>query len=157
MSLDLMIDVNFSDITLIEGKGNYNNVKRIFKNDPISTETWMLESHITILWQTEPDNPLPMSGFFEANIHAFNNGDIFIMNCMIPKGMSRDIEVFSAWAQLNHWNRPNVHRDLVDGQLMHWKHYWDTYLIDSDLLDKKFGKREENQFFIDSDNQDMSN
>ena len=76
---------------------------------------------------------------------------------MIPKGMSRDIEVFSAWAQLNHWNRPNVHRDLIDGQLMHWKHYWDTYLIDSDLLDKKFGKREENQFFIDSDNQDMSN
>lgn len=157
MALDLIIDINFSDLTLVEGRGNYNNIKRIFDNEPISPETWMLESHMTILWQTEPDCPLPMNGFFEAKIHAFSNGDITIMNCALPKGVSRDIEVFSVWAQFNHWNRPKVSNDLVEGEIIHWKHYWDTFLIDSDLLEKKFGKRETNQLSIDSDNQDMSN
>ena len=157
MALDLEIDVNFSDNTLIEGRGNYKNIKRIFNDDPIPTDEWMLESHITILWKTEPKSPLPMAGFFEANIHAFSNGDIKIMNCVLPQGVSRDIEVFSAWAQLNHWNRPKVYDDLIEGQLIHWKHYWDTYLIDSELLEKKFGSREANQFDTDSDNEDMSN
>jgi len=156
MSLDLIIDVNFSDVTLLEGKGNYNNIKRIFDREAISTETWMLESHVTILWQTEPESPLPMSGFFEANIHAFSTGDIVIMNCMVPRGVSRDIEVFSAWSQLNHWNRPKIHGDLVNGQLINWKHYWDTYLIDSDTLERKFGERESTQFVEDSDNEYMS-
>lgn len=157
MTLDLVIDVKFSDNTLIEGKGNYNNIQKIFEEDPVPTETWMLESEISIFWRTEDDSPLPMNGFFQGNIHCFNNGDIVVMDCNLPKGISRDIEVFSTWAQMNHWNRPKVHDDFVNSQLIHWKHYWDTYLIDSDLIEKKFGKRESNQFDIDSDNQDTSN
>jgi len=157
MALDLIIEINFSDVTMVEGRGNYKNIKRIFNEDPLNPETWMLESHMTIMWQTEPEAPLPMSGFFEANIHAFSNGDITIMSCALPQGVSRDIEVFSSWAQFNHWNRPKLSNDLVEGQIVQWKHYWDTYLVDSDLLERKFGEREANQFSIDSDNQDMSN
>lgn len=148
--LDLMLDVNFTDITLVEARGNYKNVKLIFDKEPFGGDNWMLESNVSVLWQTEPEAPFPMAGFFEAKIHAYENGDMVLVSCILPSGMSRDIEVFSAWAQANHWNRPRLSDDIAKNKSLFWKTYWDTFLLDCNLFDKKFGKREES--LIDSDN-----
>lgn len=148
--LDFDLDVKFTDHTLIEARGNYKNVKRIFDIEPFGGDKWMIESNISILWKTEDGAPLPMSGFFEAQVHGFDNGDLMLTNCQLPSGLSRDIEIFSAWAQANNWNRPKISDDLVSSKMIQWKYYWDTFLLDSDLLTKKFGEREQN--YEDADN-----
>ena len=148
--LEFNLEVNFTDAPLIEARANYKHVQRIFSNEPFGGENWMLESNISILWQTDKDAPLPMSGFFEAQVHAFHNGDMVLTSCSLPHGLSRDIEIFSAWAQANHWNRPKISDDLIGRNSAQWKYYWDTFLLDSDLFTKKFGEREQN--YEDSDN-----
>lgn len=150
--LDLIIDVKYSDITFVEAKGNYKNMKRIFDNEPVGSSNWMVVSDISILWQTEPEHPFPMSGFFEARLHAFHDGNLVLNDCIIPKGISRDIEVFSSWAQLNHWNVPKISNELAKPNLLYWEHYWITGLLECDLLDKKYGSREALQSSPDSDN-----
>lgn len=148
--LDFNLEVKFTDRTMIEALGNYKNVKRIFDGEQFGGNKWMVESNISILWSTEPDAPLPMSGYFEAQIHAFHDANLVLTACQLPRGLSRDIEIFSAWAQANNWNRPKISDDLILQNMEQWKYYWDTFLLDSDLLHKKFGERE--QSFEDSDN-----
>jgi hypothetical protein len=138
MNDELDFQIEFSDPTILETEGIYSNVKDLMDKELFGKHSWMLESHVVISSQF---------GVAEMILHFCNNGDIYITE-FVPsiKGdvfYNPDIRCISMWAQENGWHVPKPHPDLVRMDLGFWKHFWETGLVDSELLDKKFGKRDD--------------
>jgi predicted nicotinamide N-methyase len=97
---------------------------------------WMIETNVMI------NNPY---GSSEMNLHFFSNKDVFIMSFATTSKedvfYNPDIRCVSMWAQENGWNIPQPSPDLIGDNLNFWKHFWETGLINSKYLDKKYGKK----------------
>lgn len=143
--------IDFTDETLVEGKGKYEEIKKIMLKENVPAAKWMLESKVFI-----------SSEFGEAEIllHLYYNGDIYIMNFIPSVGNdgfnNPDIRYLSFWAQECGWKAPQPFFDLVRMNFDFWKHFWGAGIVDSDFLDKKLGKREELEA-IDGDNINENN
>lgn len=134
-------EVQFNDLTLLEGNGQYNDVKELMLKptksgavEDIVVEEWMIES--TVLIQSE-------FGFASFICHFYHDGKVLIANYIptINDIHNPDIRCLSHWLQEFGWNRPVPLQSVIEDWKDFWHHQWDTFIIDSDYFDKHFGKR----------------
>ena len=129
--------IDFTDITLVEADGIFKEVNNIMIKEPPCSKKWVIRSFITIT---------SISGVGEMEIQCHGNKDVYILDYTPSIGdlfYNPDIRVLSMWCQENGWNVPQPHPDLVKNNKEFWKHFYDTLIIDSEYLDKLYGKREQ--------------
>lgn len=127
--------IDFTDFTLNETDGDFEEVKEIMEKEPPGGDKWFLRSNVTITGQ---------AGMGIMEIQCQGDGSIYILDYSPSIGdlfYNPDIQAFSMWAQSNGWKVPQPHFDLVKTHKEFWKHFYDTLIIDSDYLDGLYGKR----------------
>lgn len=127
--------VDFTDITLNETDGVFKDVKKIMLKEPPYNDKWILRSFVTV-------SSISGMGTMEVQFHG--DGSVHILEYEPSIGelfYNPDIQAFSMWTQENGWKIPQPHARLIRENKIFWKHFWDTLLIDSDYLDKLYGKR----------------
>lgn len=131
--LEFIID--FTDITLNEADGVFDEVQKIMRQESPGGDNWVIRSDVTITG---------MAGMGIMEIQCHGDGSIYILEYSPSIGdvfYNPDIQAMSMWAQSNGWKIPQPHYELVRNNREFWKHFYDTLLIDSDYLDKLYGKR----------------
>jgi len=132
---DLEIEIDFSDITLSEVDGVFEEVKKKMEEGFPHQQDWMIRTDFSISSKF---------GMGQMLLHLYGNGNIYIMSYIPSIGdvfYNPDITSISEWADQNGWKKPQPHRDLIRENKEFWKHFYDTYLLDSDYLDEVYGKR----------------
>lgn len=127
--------INFTDITLNETDGVYDDTKELMLKEIPRIETWILRSFVTIVSDSG-------EGFMEIQCHA--DGNIYILDYDPSIGdlfYNPDIMAISMWAQESGWKIPQPHPDLIKSNKEFWKYFYDTLVIDSNYLDKLYGGR----------------
>ena len=132
---EIEVTIDFTDITLSETDGKYEEVKEIMSKEIVNYDKWVLRSDVTIS---------SSSGIGSMEIQCHGDGSIYILR-YIPSiadvYYNYDIQSISLWAQQNGWKIPQPKYTLVEDNKQFWKHFWETLVIDSDYLDKLYGKR----------------
>ena len=127
--------INFTDITLNEADGVFEDTKEIMDNEVPRVEKWVLRSFVTIVSN---------SGEGSMEIQCHSDGNFYILDYEPSIGdlfYNPDIQAISMWAQDNGWNIPQPHPELVKSNKEFWKYFYDTLVIDSEYLDKLYGGR----------------
>lgn len=128
-------NIDFTDVTLNEADGVFKEVDKIMKQEPPYNKKWIIRSFVTIT---------SLSGMGEMEIQCHGNKGVYILDykpSIEQVFYNPDIQVLSMWAQENGWKIPQPHQSLVKNNKVFWKHFYDTLIIDSDYLDKRYGKR----------------
>ena len=129
-------ELEFTDPTVIENDGKYENINNIILEEEPMAIQWMVETNVYVT-----------SEFGEAvfKLHLYYNKDVYIMDFMPSTDKDAlynpDIRYLTFWAQESGWNAPQPFPDLVRENTAFWKHFWETGLINSDFLVQKFGPR----------------
>lgn len=129
--------IRFSDTTLNETLGNFNEVKRLMR-----TKTWMIATDATVVVMDEFES---MASSFL--LHLWDNGDVVIKGTDRPTvlgGMGvappRDLDIreIRNWCELNGWKRLVVDRLLVQEPLHfdYWMMQYRSGTIQCDELKK---------------------
>lgn len=132
---DMECQLDFTDITINEADGVFEDVKEIMLKEPPFNDSWVLRSRVSIV---------SSSGMGQMEIQFHGDMGVWILDYEPSIGdlfYNPDIQIISAWAQENGWQIPQPHPGLVSTNKDFWKHFYDTLLIDSDYLDKLYGKR----------------
>mgnify|MGYP003420412788 FL=1 len=138
-------EIQFTDITLLESNGEYEAVCKIMEKEAERTgsigksKDWMIRSKLTIL------SPF---GFSMMVCHFYNNGKVYIADYM-PSSKdihSTDVRCLTYWCNNFGWKTPEPLLTVIDSWPVFWKKEWETYIIDSEYFDKKFGVRKDIQF-----------
>ena len=122
--------IEFSDLTLREGHGNYLQVKEIMEKE--GPPVWMLSSEASVV------TPTIASTFI---LRFWNNGTVYIAGTTHPITMEApddDLRCLKEWCELNGWQIPIVKKDLLDSPLEFdfWMRIFYIGLIKSDVLEK---------------------
>jgi hypothetical protein len=148
-------EIQFSDITLLEANGNYEKVCKIMAADAEELGVashkgeWMVRSKVTIM------SPF---GFAILICHFYNTGKVYVAE-YLPSSKdahNADIKSLTYWCNEFGWKTPEPLPHVVDSWPAFWKSEWETYIVDSEYLDKKYGYRKEISFDKD-DNDDDEN
>lgn len=138
-------DIQFTDLTLLEANGRFDKVCQIMKKESEERGSigkdyeWMIRSKLTVL------SPF---GFCMLICHFYNNGKVYISE-YIPSTKdihNTDIRCLTYWCNEYGWKTPEPLPTVIESWLGFWKKEWETYIIDSDYLDKRFGERKDMQF-----------
>ena len=127
--------INFTDITLNETDGVFEDVKKIMIEETHNSDKWVLRSFVTIVSD---------SGEGSMEIQCHGDGNLYILEYTASIGdlfYNPDIQAISMWAQENGWKIPQPHPELVREDKEFWKYFYDTLVIDSDYLDELYGGR----------------
>ena len=141
---DIEYEINFTDLTLLEAEGNYNKVKEIMKDEIFAGNSWMLSSDVSL---TSFIGGKPFESSFV--LQFYSNGDVYVSSYQSSSGdvyYNPDITGLAHFIKENNWKSLRPSKDLVRDNTDFWKHFWDTYIIDSDYLDIRFGKRDEIEY-----------
>lgn len=147
-------DINFTDITMLEANGNFSEVCQIMKKEIEESQTsskkddWMIRSKVTILSNF---------GYCAFNCHFYKNGKIYISDYS-PSSKdvyNVDVKCLTYWANEYGWKTPEPLSSTVESWLPFWKKEWETHMVDSEFLDKKYGIRKEMQFDPNMDTDDI--
>jgi len=135
MDRENFIQVDFTDTTMAEANGEFEDVKELMQEESYD-DTWMIRSTITIT-----------SGFGIGMmvLHFFGTGKILIDEydpSVNDVHYNPDVSSLSQWALDAGWHRPEPGVDLIRHNKEFWKYFWETYLINSSYLDKIYGKRD---------------
>ncbi len=146
-------EITFTDVTMAEADGNYKIVKRLMEEAPPirvltskgSTSSfvvsnlpaqsgWTIHTRLTIL------SPLG-EGHMTLNLN--HDGKIYIVDYMGNTSTiyNPDIRCLCTWAQQAGWQIPEPTESLIKDAPIFWKQMWDTTIVDSEYLDKKYGIR----------------
>ena len=131
--LDFKID--FTDLTINQSDGDFEKVNRIMNEEFHGESKWTLRSEVTITSQ---------AGMGAMVVQFHMDRSVYIIDYYPSIGdlfYNPDIRAISMWAQEHGWKVPQPHFDLVKNSKDFWKHFYDTLIIDSDYLDKQYGKR----------------
>jgi len=130
-------EIDFKDITLLESEGRFEEVNKIMKKETFGGDSWMIASEVIV------------SSSFGSSVftlHLYHNKDVYIMDFQSTSGQeafyNTDIPCISSWAQEYGWNLPKPCNDLVRTQEDLWKFFWETGIVNSELLVQRFGERE---------------
>jgi len=129
------ITINFTDITLNEADGVFEETKKIMLEEPLCNDKWVLRSLVTIISD---------SGDGSMEIQCHGDGSLYILDYIPSIGdlyYNPDIQAISMWAQDNGWKIPQPNPELIKMNKEFWKYFYDTLIIDSDYLDKLYGGR----------------
>lgn len=128
------LDLEFTDITMIETDGEYDKVKSIM--DKEGTPEWMIRTDLYI------DSEGGSASFV---LSFWHDRRIFIQE-YDASGMNQfyDMELIglSKWARENGWKTPEPSNDILLSNKDFWKHFWDTYIVNCEYFDQHYGKRE---------------
>ena len=147
-------DIQFTDLTILEANGEYDAVVNIMKKPhgkgvvkDIYVEKWMIESRIVIQ---------NMYGAADFVCHFYHDGKIYISSYSptIADIHNLDIRCLSYWAQQYGWQRPEPLPRIISDWTAFWKHQWETYIIDCEFFDQRYGEREMNIVFDEEDEED---
>ena len=127
--------IEFTDITIIESRGNYKNTLEIMEKD-VPGRDWMLETECYI-------NVGPFSSVFK--LHFWKNGDVFIWNSPLrASGMDdHDIEAMSRWCTKNGWKVPQINSRLL--RTPQEIEYWNRTYLKGFICSEYFAKLEEEE------------
>lgn len=134
-------EIQFTDITILEANGEYNEVcaamKRPVKNgvvDNIIVDDWMVASEAIL------QNPF---GFAQFNLHFFHDGSLLIADYTptVKDVHNPDLICLGFWAQSSGWKRPEPTPALIETWQEYFHHNWETSVIESRYFDQKFGQR----------------
>lgn len=135
MSKEIGVQIDFTDITMAETDGTFEDVQEIMGED-CHGDNWMIRTTASITSEF---------GVGMMILHFFSDGRILIdeYNPSINDVFyNPDVRALCAWAQDAGWKIPQPGIDLARKNKEFWKYFWDTLLIDSDYFDKAYGKRD---------------
>lgn len=149
-------EISFTDTTMLEANGEYEEVQRLMEApqpfiDKITVQlpsrSWVLKSKITIQHAL---------GFCGMVCDFYHDGKVIVTSFMpsVRDVHTPDMRCLSFWAQKFGWKVPEPKPSLVDENMEFWRRQWETYIVNSDYLDKKFGERKPYIFGDDADNED---
>ena len=127
--------INFTDITLNETDGIFEETKKIMLKEPPFSDKWVIRSNVTIISD---------GGDGTMEIQCHGDGSIYILAYNPSIGdlyYNPDIQAISMWAQESGWKIPQPNPELVKVNKEFWKYFYDTLIIDSDYFDKLYGGR----------------
>ena len=136
MGREIEIQIDFTDITMAEVDGVFEDVKEIMKDEPPYNDSWMIKTTATITSEF---------GVGIMTLNFFGTGKIIIDEydpTVNDVFYNPDVTALSSWADDAGWNKPEPVIDIVRKDKEFWKYFWETYIVDSDYLDKKYGKRD---------------
>ena len=129
--------LNFTDLTIIETEGKYDEIEEIFNKEVHDKHEWVISTNLTL------DNEAGV-GVFEIDFYFDKKvvitsyspsiGDVYY---------NPDIMCLSEWSQGNGWLRPEPVSDLIKGDIGFWKHFWETGIIISEFFEKRHGSIDE--------------
>lgn len=137
--------IQFTDVTLLESNGNYKAVCDIMEQENIKTAVasfkneWMIRSRVTIM---------SVFGFCAFVCHFYNSGKVYIAEYMpSTKDIhNTDVRCLTFWCNETGWLTPEPLPTVAESWLNFWKKEWETHIVDSEYMDKRFGARKELQF-----------
>lgn len=144
-------EIQFTDVTMLEANGFYKDVCKVMKKpltkrivEDIFVEDWMVESSMII------QNPF---GFAQLKAHFYYDGKVYISDYYptLKDLHNPDIRCFSYWAQEFGWKRPQPLPSMIDEWPDFWHLLWETFIVDSEYFDEKYGERMDRKF----DNDDI--
>lgn len=129
------VTIEFTDLTMIESNGDYQKTNELMTRE--LNNNWTLQTDIYI------KNDF---GVCKMTVQFSRNKNVVISN-FTPSLQGQtlynpDIPMFSTWVQERGWNVPIPEPGLVRLNIHFWKHFWETRLVNSQLLEQKFGKRD---------------
>lgn len=128
-------DIQFTDLTVIQGKGYYEKIKAILAREVFGGSNWMLESRVTVDSQY---------GTAQFVLHFFDGGQL-VIDYYVPSVKDafycEDISFLSEWSQEHGWGLPRPSRDMVKDSPDFWRYYWESNLIESDDLLARYGDK----------------
>ena len=65
------LEISFSDSTLIEAEGKFDQVKSLMENDSLGNTEWMLRTHCTLV---------TAGGISEMVLHFYSDGRVYIID-----------------------------------------------------------------------------
>ena len=140
--------LSFSDHTILEADGVYEDVKDIMDRESYKDCDWAIKSGLTI------ESSL---GFCDMSLDFYSDGKIVITEYQTTSEdvyYNPDIQCISCWAQQNGWLVPQPHPDLIRENRDFWIHFWEARLVDSEYLEKAVGKRDSISLDVDQDDGD---
>lgn len=135
MSDELEAELRFSDVTLNETNGLYEEVNALMIEEPPYTNKWVIRSNLTIV---------SSAGICNMEIQLHDDKNVYVLSYSPSIGdlfYNPDLQILSQWCQESGWNIPQPHPDLIRQNKEFWKHFYDTLVIDSDYFDNIYGKR----------------
>ena len=128
----------FDDLTILEADGNYDECLRIMNRDKVQ-RPWFLQSRLTLL------HPF---GVAEMRLQFTDTGGIDIIN-MFPSTSvyvsCYDLRCLAQWSAEKGWQKPQPTSFLIHENIDFWKHMWQVTSVDSPYLEKRYGKRFEDE------------
>jgi hypothetical protein len=132
---DVSIEFEVSDFTLKETLCNFAKTKELMEKD--GSKVWMIPTTVEI--NTAQGTSEISADFFSDKSVKINSMSTLLNGVSII--YCPDIRYFVGWIQENGWSKPYPHPDLITMQEGIWKHFWETGLVESSQLDKKYGYR----------------
>ena len=148
-------NLNFTDVTLLEADGEYEEVKCIIHKPINGNNTLYSESLPKIKeWCIKTELTIDSSyGLARFSLDLHDDGKIFIIDYDPSVGdvfYNPDIQVLTEWAQSKGWKVPEPTVTLIKSNIEFWRHFWQTLLIDSAYLTKAYGERENEKPHIEN-------
>lgn len=137
--------IQFTDITLLEANGAYEDVCAIIERENIKTGVhsakieWMLRSTVSIM---------SMFGYCQFICHFYNDGKVMVAD-YFPSSKdihNTDLRCLTFWCNEFGWKTPEPLPSVVQTWLPFWKKEWETHIVNSEYLDKRFGFRRDLEF-----------
>lgn len=136
MSREMGVQIDFTDITMAETDGIFEDVQEIMSNETQPNSTWMIRSTSSIT--SEFGVGVMVLDFYGTGRIIISDYDPSVNDVYY----NPDVRALCAWAQDAGWEVPQPSVDLAKKNKDFWKYFWDTLLIDSDYFDKAYGKRD---------------
>lgn len=133
-------EIQFTDVTMCEGGGKYSEIKDIMKKqllkEGIKSADWTIRSVVIIQHETgmcRMTCEFKFGPLVRICDYQSTSKDIF----------NDDARCLCAWSNSSGWGIPDVSENAVLDSLEYWKTQWETFIVNSPYLEKRFGKRPE--------------
>jgi hypothetical protein len=135
-------EIQFNDQTLIETEGEYPRIVSLMKEESERSGVLSRNSEWMIRSRAQITN---MFGISVMTCHFYSNGKVYISEYLTSNKdiHTTDVRCLTYWCSEKGWKVPEPLPVVVDGWIDFWKKEWETYIIDSEYLSKKFGERKE--------------
>lgn len=130
------IEINFTDITMSSCDGEFKKVSEIMDSDDIGKTKWVISTDVFIKSNF---------GLGCISIDCFYNRKILItqyQSSVDDNIYNPELIALTSWAQEKGWEVPFVENDLARTNKKFWKNFYDSFIVNCDLFEKIYGKRE---------------